>query len=134
MPLPRLIVPQQIAGAYAKVVELFRQNLAKSKPSTSSSMHVDDNGGVTAMTEDLILLLIPFLTSSSAKSLFELFISPQVLEDRSTGVQKRGYKILGKLIEKGTLDVDAGAVIQQLDGVSDGLAAAAKKVRIHHPS
>jgi len=121
-----LLNKQQITKAYAKVVELFKNNLKTSKHSRSG-MNVDEESGVTAMTQDLLLLLLPFLSPSDARALFDLCISPQVLEDRNTGVQKRGYKTLGKLIERG-LSVDAEVVISQLEGVVDGLAAAAKKV------
>lgn len=93
-------------------------------------MHVDDNGSVTSMTQDLLLLLLPFLSSTDAQTLFDLCISAEVLEDKNTGVQKRGYKVLGRLIENGTVTVDPEHVIKQLDGVADGLTAAAKKVRI----
>lgn len=126
----RRVFPQQTTQAYTKVVELFKQNLGKSRPSGSGGMQVDDNGSVTAMTQDLLLLLLPSLSATDAQTLFDLCISAQVLEDRNTGVQKRGYKILGKLIENGTVTVDPETVIKQLDGVSDGLTAAAKKVGV----
>jgi hypothetical protein len=90
-------------------------------------MNVDEDVGLTTMTQDLLLLLLPFLSSKDTQALFDLCKSPTVLEDKNTGVQKRGYKILGKLIERG-VSVDAESIIGQLDGVVDSLAAAAKKV------
>lgn len=47
---------------------------------------------------------------------------------KDNGVQKRGYKILAKLVESGKVSVDAEAILRQLDELADGLAPAAKKV------
>jgi ribosomal RNA-processing protein 12 len=80
------------------------------------------------MTQDLLLLLLPFFPSVDSLALFELCISPQVLEDKHTDVQKRGYKTLGKLIESGKVTLDAETVIRQLESAADSLTAAAKKV------
>ena len=51
-----------------------------------------------------------------------------MLANQDNGVQKRGYKILTKLVESNKVPVDAQSVIQRLDDVSEGLAPAAKKV------
>lgn len=62
-------------------------------------------------------------------TLFQLCLSGNVLSSKDNGVQKRGYKILAKLLNVGKIQVDAVTVLRQLDEQSDGLSPAAKKVR-----
>lgn len=81
------------------------------------------------MSLDLVLLTLPYLSSTDANSLFTLCLTAEILEAKDNAVQKRGYKILGKLIESGKIQIDAEAVLQQLDKLLDGLSSAAKKVR-----
>ena len=52
-----------------------------------------------------------------------------VLENKATGVQKRGYKILSKLVDSEKIEVTPESFIQRLEGKADGVSAAAKKVR-----
>ncbi|KAH9935629.1 NUC173-domain-containing protein [Fomitopsis serialis] len=118
---------QEIARAYIKLVDLFKQNLAK----TSRAAGPKDAENITAVTQDLLILVLPYLSSVDATALFDLCLKSEVLESRDNGVQKRGYKILTKLADGGKASVDAEAVLQRLDGVVDGLAAAAKKDRFH---
>lgn len=73
-------------------------------------------------------MLLPFLSPADSAALFEMGISPQILAAKDNGVQKRGYKILAKLMESGKVPIDAEKVLGQLDEVADGLMAAAKKV------
>ena len=104
---------------------LFKQNLAKAAKASG----VKDAENFTAVTQDLLLLVLPHLSSVDATALFDLCLQSEVLESKDNGVQKRGYKILAKLVEGQKATVDAEAVIRRLDGMVDGLAAAAKKVR-----
>lgn len=87
-----------------------------------------EQSSLTAMTLDLIVLTLPYLSNVDATSLFELCLSSDVLESRDNAVQKRGYKILGKLVESGKVPIDAPTVLEQLDKLLDGLSPAAKKV------
>ncbi|KAG0698148.1 armadillo-type protein [Suillus ampliporus] len=109
---------QDIAKAYRKVVDLFRQSLQQS-----------DNGSTTAMTQDLLILLLPFLEVQDVAALFSTCLAQEVLCHKDNGVQKRGYKILAKLLENGKAEEDALQTFQRLDELSDGLAPAAKKDR-----
>lgn len=43
-------------------------------------------------------------------------------------MQKRGYKLLTKLVESGKIPIQAESDLQKLDDMVDGLAPAAKKV------
>lgn len=88
----------------------------------------DDIGSVTAMTQDILILLLPYLSSADANALFHTCLSADILGGKDNGVQKRGYKILAKLVDSGKVDVDAESVLGQLDKLGEGLAAAAKKV------
>ena len=106
-------------------MNLFKQNLAKAAKASGPK----DAENITAVTQDLLLLVLPYLSSVDATALFDLCLQSEVLESKDNGVQKRGYKILAKLVEGQKAIVDAEAVVQRLDGVVDGLAAAAKKVR-----
>ena len=109
---------QDIAKAYLKVLELFCQSLQQS-----------DNGNTTAMTQDLLILFIPFLDTQDVATLFSTCLAREVLCHKDNGVQKRGYKILAKLLENGKAEVDALQVFRGLDDLSDGLSPAAKKDR-----
>ncbi|KAG6845310.1 hypothetical protein H0H87_011160 [Tephrocybe sp. NHM501043] len=120
---------EEITRAYIKVVELFKNNmtLAAKAPSHGGQ----DLGSVAATTQDILILLLPYLSSPDATALFSLCLGPQVLSGKDNGVQKRGYKILTKLVESGKVVIDAEAVVRKLDELSDGLAPAAKKDRFN---
>lgn len=115
---------QATSQAFRKVVNLFKTNVAKPQPARGP-----DGGSVIAMTQDILLLLLPYLSAADSTALFELCLTHEVITNQDNGVQKRGYKILAKLVESSkllTLDVDS--VVKKLDELSDGLAPAAKKV------
>ena len=108
-------------------MELFKGNLA-SAAKTPSQHGGQDLGSVAAMTQDILILLFPYLSPADATTLFNLCLSADVLTGKDNGVQKRGYKIMTKLVESSKVSVDAETVIRQMDALSEGLAAAAKKV------
>ena len=78
--------------------------------------------------QDLLLLLLPHLSPVDSVSLFQICLTQQVLGSKDNGIQKRGYKILAKLVESGKVPVEAESLLRNLDELSDGLSAAAKKV------
>lgn len=119
---------QEITKAYSKVVDLFKNNLANSSQTPSQHGGNLDPGSVTATTQDILILLLPHLSSSDATTLFHICLSNNIIGGKDNGVQKRGYKILAKLVESGKVSVDAEAILRQLDELADGLAPAAKKV------
>ena len=80
------------------------------------------------MTQDILVLVLPYLSNQDASGLYDVILSTEVLANQDNGVQKRGYKILAKLVELGKMSMDVEAVIERLDELSDGLAPAAKKV------
>ena len=115
---------QELTRAYQKVVNLFKTNLAN-----SSSQGNADSGSMASMTQDILILLLPYLSLDDADTLFRLCLSEEVLSSKDNGVQKRSYKILAKLVESGKVHVDDGAALfKQLDVLLGGASQAAKKV------
>jgi len=80
------------------------------------------------MTQDILVFILPHLSPQDTSELFDTILSQEVLANRDNGVQKRGYKILARLIEGGKLSLDVEQLIKRLDELSDGLCPAAKKV------
>lgn len=113
-----------------KVIELFKRNLAASQNGPTSHAGDNDLGSVTATTQDILILLLPYLTSADAMALFKLTLTPEVLAGKDSGVQKRAYKILTKLLESKKLTIDPEVVLGKLDEFTDRLAPAAKKVSL----
>ena len=89
-----------------------------------------DSGGVTAMTQDITILLLPYISSVDAGALYQLCLSSNVIANKDSRVQKWGYKILAKLIESGKVNVNSEVVFVKLDEQLDGLVHAAKKVML----
>lgn len=110
-----------------KVVQLFNTNLPLSQKAHFGNQ--DDIGNMTVTAQDIFVLLLPQLSQSDSQNLFELTMKREVLCCKDNGVQKRGYKILSKLVEGGKVTVDAEQVLRTLDDMIEGLTPAAKKVR-----
>ena len=68
------------------------------------------------------------MSPADAQSLFELCLTADVLGGKDNAIQKRGYKILSRLLEGGKVTVGAEEVLKRLDDLVDGLLPAAKKV------
>jgi ribosomal RNA-processing protein 12 len=118
---------QDTTKAYRKVAELLEKNLGQSTGTRNSDS--SDGGSITTIMQDILLLLIPYLTSADAATLFQLSFTPHVLGNSDNGVQKRGYRTLARLIDSGKVTINAESTIQKLNEVSYVLSASAKKVR-----
>ena len=116
---------KDVSKAYLNVVELFKQNLQK----FINAPDVQQNANVTAMMQDLLIILLPFLDMSDIASLFRVCLAEEVLSCKDNGVQKRGYKLLAKSIRSGKLQVDVLETLRTLDSFVTGLSPAAKKDR-----
>ena len=103
---------------------LFNQNLKKSRDASGST----DTNSTISMTLDILVLLLPYLSTQDASELFDAIFSEEVLVNPDNAVQKRAYKILAKLVEGGKLPIDVEQLFKRLDELSDGLSPAAKKV------
>jgi ribosomal RNA-processing protein 12 len=117
---------QDTTKAYRKVTELLEKNLRE--PTVTRNSDSSDGGSITTIMQDILLLLIPYLTSADSATLFQLSFTPHVLGNSDNGVQKRGYRMLARLIESGKVTVDAESTIQKLNDLSDVLSPSAKKV------
>lgn len=114
---------QDITKAYQNVITLFKQNLSNPRAAP------DGQGNIAAVTQDLLLTLLPYLSPADAQRLFDLCLSSEVLGHTDNGVQKRGYKTLARLLESGKVQPDPETLLSVLDERSDSLLAAAKKDR-----
>lgn len=113
------ITPENdISTAFANVFQLIKANLAK-------------NASVVMATQDIVVILLPYLPSRDAEPLFAFCLTGDDLGHSETGVQKRGYKILARLVAANKISIDAEAVLKQLDEQADALAPAAKKDRFN---
>nr|VWP02479.1 G protein alpha subunit [Ganoderma boninense] len=119
---------KEVAQAFQKLVALFKQSLTNAQAAAASKGPASDT--MTVMTQDLLLLVLPYLSAEDATALFNMYLASDVLENKDNGVQKRGYKTLARLVGSGKVQADAAAVLQNLERLVDGLAAAAKKDRI----
>lgn len=119
---------KHLSKAFDKVAQLFKQNLAVTTAASSKPGMNATGDGVVMMTQDLLQILLPYLGHKDAQTLFEFSSTGDVLESRDTGVQKRGYKILTKLVDCGKVQLTPENLIQQLESRVDGVAAAAKRV------
>jgi ribosomal RNA-processing protein 12 len=106
------------------VFDLFGQNLKNPRNTRGST----NTGGVISMTMDILVLLLPYLSTQDASELFYAIFSEEVLVNPDNGVQKRGYKILARLVKGGKVSPDAELSIKRLGELSDRLSPAAKKV------
>ncbi|KAJ3505143.1 hypothetical protein NLJ89_g7567 [Agrocybe chaxingu] len=122
---------QEVHGAYVKVMQLFKANLPAARKNPSNANAIGDIGNMTTTSQDILVLLLPSLSVADSKSLFALTLTPDVLSCKDNGVQKRGYKILSKLVEHRKVTVDAEAVLRKLDELTEGLTPAAKKDRFN---
>jgi ribosomal RNA-processing protein 12 len=104
---------------------LFRNNLANTV--IPESKGDKEAGRVTTATQDILILLLPYLSPSASSTLFDLCLTTNVIGGKDNGVQKRGYKILTKLVESKKVVVDAEATLRQLDELVANLTSAAKK-------
>lgn len=116
---------QEIHKAYIKVVDLLKGNIGQA----SSASGNEENISATAL--DLLLLLLPYLSSADLTVLFQNCLSPEFLCAKDNALQKRAYKILTRLAESGKVTIDSEAVLKELDALSEGLTSAAKKDRFN---
>lgn len=101
--------------------------------SIGNSSAAGDIGNMTTTSQDILILILPNLSATDSQSLFDLMLTSEVLSSKDNGVQKRGYKVLAKLVESGEIVVDAEVILRKLDDLTDGLSPAAKKVCRERP-
>ena len=103
-----------------KVVAMYKSNL------NAAQGAADHN--VVASMQDILLLLVPYLSKKDARTVFQLCLAPEVLKNKDNGVQKRAYKLLTRIVQENKVEVDAEKLFAELDEAADETLAAAKKV------
>lgn len=84
-----------------------------------------------ASMQDILILLIPYLSSSDAQTVLNLCLKPDMLGNKDNGIQKRAYKLMGKVLAADKLSaIDAESLLETMDANSDSVLAAAKKDRM----
>jgi ribosomal RNA-processing protein 12 len=107
----------------------LKQNLAKSQlGNRSTPQNLTDPANIVITALDLLILLLPHLAPSGASALFQFTLSSNALTYDDNGVQKRAYKVLGKLIECGKVTVNVEEVLKTMDEVVENLSTPAMKV------
>lgn len=111
---------------FKKVSNLLTQN-TKQAPSPT-----------TYTTLDLLILLIPHLSPSDGTRLFTLAFADNVVASADGTVQKKAYRILGRLVERGIVDglqegeaknTKVEEVLVRCGALTAGVNVAAKRVR-----
>lgn len=82
---------------------------------------------------DLLLLILPFLPvpSTTSQTLFQKALSQEMMGHRDAGVQKRTYRVLARLIQKGVLGGNEGevsVVVSRVNETREGVAQGAQRV------
>lgn len=113
---------------YRKVITIFQQEITKN--SKIPSPKGPDALNVLFMTQDLLVLILPYLPKAERQEAWNICSSGTVIGHPEGGVQKRGYRILMKSVEAGhiTQALDVEDVIVKLTSSSDTVAAPAKRV------
>ena len=119
----------EIVTMYKKVITLFKQNLTnppKSHPKGS------DAPNMTLMAQDLLVLLLPELPQAQCQELWTLCTSSQVVGNGDAAIQKRGYRILSKLVQTSKLssELNIEEILTGLTASADSVGAPAKRDRI----
>ncbi|KAG8741083.1 hypothetical protein FRC10_003323 [Ceratobasidium sp. 414] len=83
---------KELSVTFKKVSSLLTQNL-KSTPTTTAYT-----------TLDLLILLIPHLSASDGTRLFTITFADNVVASTDGTVQKKAYRILARLVERGIVD------------------------------
>lgn len=119
-----------------KVIDMLKASLNK-LASTSSGNGVtnrmqgdDEQRTAVANMQDILVLLVPHLSAKDSRTVFDLSISQQVLTAADNGVQKRAYKLAGRILQSDQLDIsnEIEGSFAKLEEVSEQTLSAAKKV------
>jgi hypothetical protein len=108
-------------------VQLFKTNLVAAQKSPT----IGSTDNMAATFQDILILLLKGLGPGDSISLFDLCLNAEVLSGKDNGVQKRGYKILTKLVVNGQVPIDAETILRKLDDLTEGLTPAARKVDLN---
>lgn len=121
---------QEMSKTCKKVVNMLNDSHKKLSAANVHERTIDEQRATVASMQDILILLIPYLSPSDAQIVFSLCLKPVMLGNKDNGIQKRTYKLMGKILVAGKLEnVDAESLFETLDKNSDNVLAAAKKDR-----
>ena len=91
---------------YTKLEEMLQSSLRNPAASQQGTVPV------SYTSPDLLLILLPHLPTNLSRALFEKACSPDLLENKDVGIQKRAYRVLASIFEVG--NIAQAAVIEHL--------------------
>jgi ribosomal RNA-processing protein 12 len=136
-----ILSPSDLVSTYTRISTLLTQALAAAPAARPTKGHgapsaaaADENIPPTHALLDILLALIPHAPASSPvrKALFGFALGDAVLGAEDAGVQKKGYRILARLLEghEGVVDLGEGVgeVLEKLVEGREQVAQGAKRV------
>ncbi|PWN39044.1 NUC173-domain-containing protein [Ceraceosorus guamensis] len=136
----RVMKPKDIRDTFERVVAMLQEALPNLQHSPDKEAGPNAVPPVPHTMLDLLIALIPFLDASSeAHKLFDLALGDDLLLARDSGLQKKTYRILARLIEgpRGltVLRLDGGAgrvreLLLKLNDTSSSVVSGAKRDRV----
>ncbi|KAL5506993.1 RRP12 [Sanghuangporus vaninii] len=123
---------REMSKTCRKVVDMFQSNLGKLSAGIGAGTKRigNEQRSVVSAMQDILILLIPYLSHGDAKIVFDLSLSPDVLKVQDNGVQKRAYKLSSKVLLAEKVDIDAESLYAKMDEVAEDTLSAAKKDRL----
>jgi hypothetical protein len=94
-------VRQELAGAYQNVLSHLKQNLATTSNTGSKQSQMpkaQKELKVAHQMLDILLLLIPYLPMPQLLEVVNLCLEKRVVEHPDGGIQKLGYRALGRVV------------------------------------
>ena len=110
---------------------MLKTNISKMPASSASgaTAHInEEQRSVVAAMQDILVLLVPCMSAKDAQTVFDLCLTPEVLTNRDNGVQKRAYKLLGKITQTGKVNLNVESLYMKMDDIAERTLSAAKKV------
>ena len=122
---------QDINNTFSKVTTLLNRNITQqgSNNKTAQANAVTEAGTML----DLLIILIPFVSTKDAKVLSAIANNPVLLDGKDASQQKKCYRILTRMAEVGKFGSDQAsltACLGHLLANSTSVANGAKKVSV----
>jgi ribosomal RNA-processing protein 12 len=129
--------PKEIEATYNKVTTLLAQNLPSpsNRPSGSTGNAASGVAPVSHTMLDLCVIILPHLSTTTSQALFDLALGANLMQSQDVGVQKRTFRILGRLVAGGKVfeppvskDEMLQKVVTRLAESTDEVLPGAKRV------
>ncbi|KAF8318020.1 NUC173-domain-containing protein [Clavulina sp. PMI_390] len=127
-----VLPPNEVKNVYNKITHMLNDALAKPSPPNPNTPPVSHT------MLDLLLILLPHLPHQPTAQLFEQAVSDKWIASNDAGVQKRSWRVLGRLLEAGLLWKESGMkkedvierVVKRVSETGEKVAQGAQKDRI----